>query len=124
MLLNPTEYPALSKRGIYGCLAMAKPDPTKDPKFQQVVQTFLTTPPAHRGTRPAKAGQLPRRLLPRSEWTVHCSDDCLIVGAHERGGYRSYTKVRLSNASNDLVCFDDLERIVVDKFDVATVGEK
>lgn len=23
---------------------MAKPDPTKDPKFQQVVRTFLTTP--------------------------------------------------------------------------------
>lgn len=100
-----------------------KIDPTKDPKFQQVVQTFLTTPPAHR-TRSAKAEPVPRKLLPRSEWTVHCSDDYLIVGAHERGGYRSFTKVRLSNASNDLVVFDDLERIVVDEVNVVAVGEK
>lgn len=103
---------------------MAKPDPTKDPKFQQVVRTFLTTPPAHRTARSKGAGPLPRKLLPRSQWTVHCSDGDLIVGAHECGGYRIHTKVRLSNASDDLVVFDDLERIIVDEVNSVAVGKK
>jgi len=35
---------------------MAKPDPTKDPKFQQVVQTFLRTPPQpHKPVKKARA---------------------------------------------------------------------
>jgi hypothetical protein len=39
---------------------MAKPDPTKDPKFQKVVQAFLNTPhQPHRKRRPAEAS--PRR---------------------------------------------------------------
>jgi hypothetical protein len=38
-----------------------KPDPTKDPEFQKVVQHLLTTPPRHHsemklGNRKAKAG--------------------------------------------------------------------
>lgn len=43
-------------------LSMAKdPDPTKDPKFQQVIKTFLSTPPKRHeddkesGKRPVKA---------------------------------------------------------------------
>lgn len=100
------------------------PDPTKDPKFQQVVRTFLTTPPVHKASRSTMNGQIPRKLLPRSQWTVHCSDGYLIVGAHESGGYRIYTKVRLSNASDDLVVFNDLERIIVDEVNSVTVGKK
>jgi hypothetical protein len=35
---------------------MAKADPTKDPKFQQVVQAFLQTPPQpHKPVKKAKA---------------------------------------------------------------------
>ncbi len=30
---------------------MSKPDPTKDPEFQKVVQTFLRTPPTPHKTR-------------------------------------------------------------------------
>jgi hypothetical protein len=41
-----------------------KPDPTKDPDFQRVVQTFLNTPPKPHKTevtlKPAKKGE-PRK---------------------------------------------------------------
>jgi hypothetical protein len=48
-------------------MAGKKPDPTKDPDFQRVVQTFLNTPPKphkpgkHEATlKPAKKGE-PRK---------------------------------------------------------------
>jgi hypothetical protein len=39
---------------------MAKPDPTKDPEFQKVVQTFLRTPP--KPHKKAKGGAKRRKL--------------------------------------------------------------
>jgi hypothetical protein len=48
---------------------MAKPsDPTKDPKFQQVVQTFLRTPPQpHKSAakKPKKAQKRAARRIAR-----------------------------------------------------------
>jgi hypothetical protein len=39
-----------------GIFPMGKSDPTKDPKFQQVVQTFLRTPPQpHKPVKKAQA---------------------------------------------------------------------
>jgi hypothetical protein len=40
---------------------MAKPDPTKDPEFQKVVQTFLRTPPKPHKAK-AKRGAKRRKL--------------------------------------------------------------
>jgi hypothetical protein len=40
---------------------MSKPDPTKDPEFQKVVQTFLRTKPQpHQPKKKAKKGSKPR----------------------------------------------------------------
>jgi hypothetical protein len=41
---------------------MAKPDPTKEPEFQRVVQTFLRTPPKpHKPIGKRKAAKKPAR---------------------------------------------------------------
>lgn len=62
-------------------------------------------------------------VLPRSEWTIHIENNALIVGAHQGNGYRNYTVVPLPNASDDLISLDDLERLIVNVVDAATVRQ-
>jgi hypothetical protein len=40
-------------------MAEKKSDPTKEPAFQKVVQTFLNTPPKHKAERSKKAVKRP-----------------------------------------------------------------
>lgn len=62
------------------------------------------------------------RRLPDSEKTVHRCGDLAIVGAHvNEQGYVHYNKFRVSDLPNDLVSRDDLERVLVDVVDVATI---
>lgn len=63
------------------------------------------------------------RRLPKSEWTIHLeTTGVLFIGAHERGGYRQFTKVELPHPPNDLARFDDLERLIVDVLNAVTVS--
>jgi hypothetical protein len=64
------------------------------------------------------------KLLPRSEWTLHVEAVGIItVGAYERDGYRCFTKVALPNPLDDCISFDDLERFVVDKFNIQSSAQ-
>src|SRR6266851_10414148 len=51
------------------CSVMAKSDPTKDPKFQQVVQTFLRTPPRPHGEA-MSSKPVPRKAAKRLKGKV------------------------------------------------------
>lgn len=54
--------------------------------------------------------------LPRNEWRAQIIDSRHVaVAAHANNGYLNWTKVRLSDAANDCIGRNDLERVVVDE---------
>ena len=53
--------------------------------------------------------------LPRGEWRWQpCGTDHVAIAMHTHHGYLHWTKVALADLPNDLVCLDDLERVVID----------